>query len=430
MKDVFSRFLRFSRRIVFHLLHLRFRSAARELHTALRRLLLALRSRAGARKLRAELAGRIAGRRVIVFPPTLDWHLPLYQRPQQLARAYSEKENTLVLYLSANNAHDSVAVTEQLSDTLWLVNAALVRELKALLREAAETVVSLSWTANRRYVELLAPDALIYEYIDELEIFDGYGEGMRRDHLALLRRADLTVCTARALFDKARPLARRAIYSPNAGDYAFFSSAAHFPPAPECAEAAARHRFTLGYYGALASWFDYALIAAAADARPDWLFLLVGMDYDSTLPESGLLRRENLLWIPPQPYARLPAFLRLFDLALIPFVLNEVTRSTSPVKLFEYMAAEKPILCSKMPECLRYRGVETYSDAADFLEKAEALLVRRGDPALRDTLREEALANTWAARTDEILAALDTAKCAEKSVPSLSDRTMKKAISE
>ena len=42
----------------------------------------------------------MAGQRVIVFPPTLDWDLPLFQRPQQLARAYSEKENTLVLYLT------------------------------------------------------------------------------------------------------------------------------------------------------------------------------------------------------------------------------------------------------------------------------------------------------------------------------------------
>lgn len=430
MKDAFFRLLRFSRRMLSHLLHLHPRAAARELRAALRRLFFSLRAHMSARRLRTELSGKIAGRRVIVFPPTIDWHLPLYQRPQQLARAYSEKENTLVLYLTANNAHDRVAAAEKLSDTLFLVNASLAHELRGLLREAAETVVSLSWTANRRYAELLRPEVLIYEYIDELEIFDGYGEAMRRDHLALLRHADLTVCTARALYEKALPLARRAIYCPNAGDYAFFSAAALAPPAPEAAEAAAEHRCTLGYYGALASWFDYALIAAAADARPDWLFLLVGMDYDGTLPQSGLLRRENVLWIPPQPYARLPSFLRLFDLALIPFVLNEVTRSTSPVKLFEYMAAEKPILCAEMPECLRYRSVETYSGAADFLAKAEALLKRRGDPALRAALRAEALENTWQARADEILDALKKAKRAKEAPLALPARPVKKAISE
>ena len=367
---------------------------------------------------------------MIVFPPTIDWHLPLYQRPQQLARAYSEKENTLVLYLTANAAHDRVAAAEKLGDSLYLVNAALAHELRGILRGAAETILSLSWTANLRYIGLLRPDAVIYEYIDELEIFDGYDELMRREHLRLLRRADLTVCTARALYDKALPYARRAICSPNAGDYAHFSRSASAPPAPEAAERAARFRFTLGYYGALASWFDYALIAAAADARPEWLFLLVGMDYDGSLPKSGLLARQNVLWIPPQPYARLPSFLRLFDLALIPFVLNEITRSTSPVKLVEYMAAEKPILCSRMPECLRYGCVETYADAEDFLKKAEALLKRRDDPALKAALRKEALENTWEARADEILAALETEKRAAKPPAASPAPTMKKAVSD
>ena len=400
----------------------------RQLRSLARRVSLSLRSRASVRRLRTELAGRIALRRVIVFPPTIDWHLPLYQRPQQLARAYSEKENTLVLYLTDNRTHDRVTVTEKLSGSLYLVNAALSHELRPLLHGAAETVLSLSWTANRRYVELLRPDRLIYEYIDELEIFDGYGEQMLREHLRLLRRADLTVCTARALYEKALPHARRAIYSPNAGDYAHFCRSALVPPAPEAAETAARFRFTLGYYGALASWFDYALIAAAADARRDWLFLLVGMDYDGSLKKSALLGRENVLWIPPQPYARLPSFLRLFDLALVPFVLNDITRSTSPVKLFEYMAAEKPILCSRMDECLRYESVETYADAPDFLRKAGALLERRGDAALRAALRRDALANTWQARTDGILAALETAKSAEKGRAPLRAHPAKKAI--
>lgn len=430
MRDAILRAGRFLRRFFSFLLRGRFPDALRELRALSRRFLLALRARAGARRLRAELAGRVAGRRVIVFPPTIDWHLPLFQRPQQLARAYSEKENTLVLYLTANSAHDRVAAAERISDTLFLVNAALAHELRGLLRTAAETVVSLSWTANRRYVELLRPDRLIYEYIDELEIFDGYGEAMRRDHLALLRRADLTVCTAKALYDKARPLARRAILSPNAGDFGFFSRTSLAVPASEAAERAARFRFTLGYYGALASWFDYPLIASAAKARPDWLFLLVGMDYDGTLAKSGLIERENVLWVPAQPYGRLPCYLRLFDLALIPFVLNEITRSTSPVKLFEYMAAEKPILCSAMPECLRYESVASYSGLSDFLQKAEALLARRNDPSLRSALRRDALGNTWEARADEILAALEDAKSAERASGPVPARRMPKAISD
>ena len=401
-----TRLWRILRRLAGHLIHFRFAAIGGEIKTALRRLRETAHRRQNRRALRAALAGKADGRRVIVFPPTLDWHLPLYQRPQQLARAYSRKENTLVLYLTANNAHDRVDAAQALGDSLYLVNASLARELSALLRGASETVVSLSWTANRRYLELLRPDRVIYEYIDELEIFDGYDAAMRRDHAWLLRRADLTVCTAQSLYEKARSTARRAIYSPNAGDYAFFSRTASAVPDARAAQAAANYSAVLGYYGALAAWFDYPLLSAAADQRPDWLFLLIGMDYDGSLAKSGLLTRPNVLWIPPQPYERLPSYLRLFDVALIPFRLSEITRSTSPVKLFEYMAAEKPILSARLRECLRYPCVETYADETEFLAKAASLLARKDDPALKAALRDEALRNTWDARTDEILAAL------------------------
>ena len=402
-----SRICRTLRRLVSHLLHLRFSSFFRDLRALFRRACDALCALRQARRLRSALSGRAAGKRVVVFPPTLDWHLPLYQRPQQMARAYSEKRNTLVLYLTSNNGHDRVRAFERLSDSLILVNAALARELPALLSGAAEVVLSLSWTVNRRYLTILRPDRVIYEYIDELEIFDGYGAAMRRDHRYLLQHADLTVCTASALYEKAREISRHAIYSPNACDYAFFSRTSSVAPAPEAAELTASFRFTLGYYGALAEWFDYSLLAAASDARPDWLFLLVGMDYDGSLQNSGILEKKNIRWIPPQPYARLREFLCLFDLALIPFVLNDITRSTSPVKLFEYMAAEKPILCSRMNECRRYRSVALYDGLGDFLHKAEILLDHRSDPAYRSLLRAEALENTWEARTDEILRTLD-----------------------
>ena len=94
------------------------------------------------------------------------------------------------------------------------------------------------------------------------------------------------------------------------------------------------------------------------------------------------------------------------------------------------MAAEKPILCSRMPECLRYACVETYADAADFLRRAEALLARRGDPALKEALRRAALENTWEARTDEIFAALEDAKGTEKPTSVSSAPHIKNAIPE
>ena len=84
-----TRFFRFLRRLASHLARLRFAAFLRELGAALRRLSLSLRSVLNAGTLRRQLAGRAQGKRVIVFPPTLDWDLPLFQRPQQMARSPS-----------------------------------------------------------------------------------------------------------------------------------------------------------------------------------------------------------------------------------------------------------------------------------------------------------------------------------------------------
>ena len=144
-----SRILRVLRRMAGHLLHLRFRTLHREMSRAVSVLLAPLSAGRKRRALRAALAGRTSGKRVILFPPTLDYHLPLYQRPQQLARAYSRRPDTLVLYLTANTRFDHVSVMEALSPSLLLVNASLACELPALLQDARQTVLSLSWTANK-----------------------------------------------------------------------------------------------------------------------------------------------------------------------------------------------------------------------------------------------------------------------------------------
>lgn len=351
----------------------------------------------------------IAGRNVIVFPPTLDWHMMLFQRPQQLALSYAKKPDVTVVYLTANLKNDQVAFAERVKPHLWLVFSGCFEEIMPILANAKKTVMSLSWTINKPYVDMLRPEKLIYEYIDELEIFDKYDENMLQDHQILMGLADVTVCTATKLFNQAKGKARNPLLSPNAGDYAFFAKTETYEISPQIREKVGKYQCVLGYYGALASWFDYDLIKEIARRKPDWLFVLVGMDYDGTLGKSGIGEYDNILYIPPQPYQELPRFLKAFDIATIPFVINEITLSTSPVKLFEYMAAGKPILTSKMPECLKYESVRTYQDADEFCALAEELLALKPDAPYWNTLKCEALKNTWDARTDEILNAIGLA---------------------
>lgn len=350
-----------------------------------------------------KLTSSIAGKKVIIFPPTLEWNINLFQRPQQLATAYSKKNNFAVLYLTQNVHYDFVLIAKEVSQNLWVFNDKLIKHLRKILSSASETIISLSWTQNLRYIDSIKPKKVIYEYIDELEIFDKYGPDMERDHIYLMKTADLTVCTASKLYEKAKEYSKNAILSPNAGDFNLFSMTSKTQISSLIRGKLEGYNCVLGYYGALAKWFDYKIVAEVALERPDWVWLLIGYDYDNTLVPSGILKIPNIIYIPAQPYKTLPTFLKAFNIATVPFVINDITLSTSPVKVFEYMAAGKPIVSSRLPECMKYRSVCTYSNVGEFIAQIESLQKRNENDPYWQILKQEALDNTWDARTDGIL---------------------------
>lgn len=353
------------------------------------------------------LRKEISGKRVIIFPYTIDYHMPLFQRPQQLVKAYSKKDNMLAIYLTINAQYDHVKYADKIQKNLWLVEKSFFEKHIDLLEYAKEKILSISLTTNKHYIELIKPHKLIYEYIDELEIFYGYGPEMERDHQILIKQADVTVCTATKLYEQVKDKATNPIISTNAGDYEFFKETKQYNINPLIVEKIQDYDCVLGYYGSLAEWVDYQIIKDVAIKNKNWLWLLVGVDYDGSLEKSGILNLKNVLYIPPQPYEMLPTFLKAFTIATIPFKINEITLSTSPVKLFEYMSGGKPILASKLPECLKYRSVFTYEDSDDFIRKAEEILALSSDNIYWECIKNDALNNTWEAKVDEILLSLN-----------------------
>lgn len=393
-------------RMLKYLFTFRLKDFAQEIYMPFQRVFARVRGKAQLKKKMAELRKSISGKRVIIFPSTIDWHMRLFQRPQQLALAYAKKKDTAVIYMTGNMTDDHVSVTECVASNLWLVYNGYEKELTESLPAAKEVVMSLSWTINAGYYDTMKPDKLIYEYIDELEIFDAYDSKMIADHHKMMGIADVTVCTATKLYKQALGKAKNPILSPNAGDYEFFLKTPDTPVSSLITNAVKGYKCVLGYYGALAMWFDYELVKEVARRHPDWLFVLIGMNYDGTLDKSGVNKIKNILYVPPQPYQTLPSLLTAFDVATIPFVINEITLSTSPVKLFEYMAGGKPILTSKMPECLKYESVRTYADVDEFCRIVEEYMAMKPEDPYWEVLKREALENTWDARTDQILEAL------------------------
>lgn len=117
---------------------------------------------------------------------------------------------------------------------------------------------------------------------------------------------------------------------------------------------------------------------------------------------------SNIYVLGAKPYKELPSYIKDIDILTIPFVLNDITASTSPVKLFEYMAAAKPIITSDMIECRRYDSVKIYHDKDELVKLIDEIINLEGDEREKyfKMLSVDAQNNTWKQRTEQIMNAL------------------------
>ncbi len=340
---------------------------------------------------------------VVIFPPSLDWHTQLFQRPQHLALALA-RQGALVFYLQPpGSASASDAPSFQpLEEGLYLCHF----PVEALAGLEKPLIYLLTW--NRTYAEVFHSPRILYDYVDEIEVFAGQPAKLRREHEALLQRAELVLTTARRLYEQTLPLRPDALLCPNGVDYDFFAryrQPVEAQPPPDLTSILQRGRPIVGYYGALATWFDYPLLMEVARCRPNLSFVLIGPDYDGSLPPD-LLELPNVDWLGVKPYNQIPLYLRFFDVAAIPFQVSAVTHAVSPLKLFEYMAGGKPVLVTPMQESMAYPGVLVGATAEEFAANLDKALELRNDPAYLTTLDQVAHENTWNARARQILEAL------------------------
>ena len=161
----------------------------------------------------------------------------------------------------------------------------------------------------------------------------------------------------------------------------------------------------VGFYGALAPWIDFRLINRVAKNHPEWEIVLIGMDYNGALAD--LKPAANIHHYDSKQYSELASYAKHFDCAIIPFRLGEIAKSTSPVKLFEYMAAGLPTVGTRdLLECRGYDYIYLAEDYDDFETKLEQAIKDHKNSAARKRLLEQAEENTWAKRAATIDAKL------------------------
>ena len=257
---------------------------------------------------------------------------------------------------------------------------AMQRDLldELIASEAAEqlifwyyTPMALGFSADQR------PDLCIFDCMDELSAFRFAPPKLMERERALFDKADLVFTGGLSLFE-----AKRGRH-PNVHAFPSSIDAAHFAKArgrrgPEPADQAGLPHPRLGYFGVIDERLDIDLLAEMAALRRDWHFVMIGPVVK--IEEASLPRALNIHWLGGKPYGELPDYLAGWDVALMPFAMNESTRFISPTKTPEYLAAGVPVVSTPVVDVVRSYGqaglVEIAATAGEMIARAENLLNR------------------------------------------------------
>jgi glycosyltransferase involved in cell wall biosynthesis len=187
----------------------------------------------------------------------------------------------------------------------------------------------------------------------------------------LMERSDFVVVSSSRLYETKRRFNPNTFLVTHGVDVAHFRKACledTVRPA-DCAEL--RHP-VIGFFGLIADWVDLEIVRFLAVARPEWSLLLIG---EVQTDISALSELPNVHLVGRRPYSSLPGYCKAFDIAILPFVVNELTLAANPLKLREYLAAGLPVVATPLPEVRKLEGlVRMATTAKDFLDQIEALL--------------------------------------------------------
>lgn len=349
----------------------------------------------------------------------LRWNF-VFQRPQHLMTRFA-RTNQVIFWEEPCERHDGgpaelstyrdeangvTVVTPQLPAGIGAeeVTATLAHLLDDLVAGTDGRTVLWYYTPMMLpFSRHLRADCVVYDCMDELANFRFAPPELLPLESELIGRADLVFTGGYSLYEAKRDRHSRVHAFPSAVDGSHFARARQGANDPSDQQQIARPRF--GFYGVIDERIDLELLAAVADARPDWSLVMVGPVVK--IGEDDLPRRANIHYLGGKDYAELPDYLSGWDAALMPFAINDATKFISPTKTPEYLAAGRPVVSTPITDVIRHygevEGVFIASEAETFIaacEQAYVLSVQGGwleqaDKALATMDWDRTVAGMW-----------------------------------
>ena len=359
--------------------------------------------------------------RTIVCFSHLRWGF-VFQRPQHLMSRFARTNRVIYweeplfqaggesrLQLKTDAEHGVIVATPLLAEGMAPaeVEATLRRLLDELVGRRAGELVRWYYTPMMlTFSRQLHAACTVYDCMDELANFRFAPPELAALERELLATADVVFTGGHSLFEAKRGLHPNIHPFPSSVDRRHFAQARATVADPEDQAAAPHPR--LGFYGVIDERMDLGLLTALADAHPEWSLMMVGPVVK--IDPADLPQRPNIFYLGAKTYDQLPTYLAGWDVALMPFAINESTRFISPTKTPEYLAGGKPVVSTPVVDVVRHYGhldgVGIAGDPQEFTRACEHALElsRSGEGWLPKV--DEALADLSWDRTQAQMAGL------------------------
>jgi UDP-galactopyranose mutase len=341
----------------------------------------------------------------------LRWNF-VFQRPQHLMCRFARDMNVIfweepveigpkdTAYLQVRDADDAAGVRvvvphlpkDMPEDAR---EAALTRLLDAHVASIRGALVTWYYTPMMlSFSRDLDADLVVFDAMDELSKFKFAPTKLLDLEQELIDKADIVFTGGSSLYEAKKDRHSNVHCFPSSVDRVHFLKArgGQFEPADQ--EDLPRPR--LGFYGVIDERFDTGLLAKVAELRPNWSFVMLGPVVK--IAEEDLPHRPNIHYLGGKTYAQLPCYLSGWDVALMPFAMNESTEFISPTKTPEYLAGGKPVVSTPIKDVVRHygqlAGVQIAATAEAFVEACDHALELSRNPG-----------SGWLAEADLMLSA-------------------------
>ena len=288
--------------------------------------------------------------------------------------------------------------------SLWLYFKVMSRLCN--IERDCKPIIWLSRPTMRDYLGKLNEKVSVYHVVDEYTAYAGVDEETRDwlidQERGLAGKADAVIVVTPALEDSKSPYNEHTYLVPNAVDYtAYAISTTHMP-----LDIAKIRKPVIGFTGLVSARVDFELLGKAARKKPDWSFVFVGSINSADCREElrTLDALANVHFLGMRPVQAMPSYLQAFDVCTIPYADDDSAANASPLKLYEYAAARKPIVTTDFAAAREFPGhLSRVTSTTGFLRACEKALETRADDSALEENQQFAAENTWEHRVDQVI---------------------------